>query len=698
MSYRTEDIRNIAIAGHGGTGKTSLVEQLLYAGGQIPRPEPVSSGKSVSDFTEEEIEHGISIHTSLSHIFWKQHKINILDSPGSADFVGEAVAAFRTAESAVMVVDAQAGVQIETIKLWRRLDRRNKPRIVFINKMDGQRADFQACLADLREKFGRDEKPFIPVAIPVGAGNDFRGVIDLLTMKAWMLSQDGERESETSIPPDLLAEATTMHESMIEAAAVGDDQLLAKFLETEDLTLDEAVLGLSEGLAANKLVPVFCGSAEHSCGIASFLDFLTIAAPAPTGIEEVGYNENHQEQKIAIDRGVPFSAFSFKTSIDQYAGKLSYLKVITGHLRPDSEILNVRSGKRERISKIYMAQGRKLEEVDEIFAGDLGIVAKIASAHTNDSFCLPDNYVEYRPLQLPSPVYSLAVSAESKKDVDRLSEILTKALEEDKTLALAYNEETRETVLSGMGDLHLSLLFEKAFKTAKITVISSTPKVAYREAMTQSAEAEFTHKKQSGGHGQYAKVLMKFSPLERGAGFEFVNEIHGGSVSRGYMPGIEKGLLEGMEQGVVAGYPVVDLKAVIYDGKEHPVDSSEMAFKLAARGALKEALAKGRCTLLEPVMTLTVFVEENCLGDILSDLSAKRGRVLGQNALGGGIVEVSAEVPQAELLRYAIDLKSMTSGTGSFELAFAYYSPISGRIADEVIAAAAAAPERAQQH
>jgi elongation factor G len=685
MSYTTDDIRNIAVAGHGGTGKTTFVENLLFSGNQLEKPETTESGKTVSDFTEEEIEHKTSIHTSLSHIFWKGHKINILDTPGSGDFIGEVVAGFRTAESAVVLVDSQSGVQIETIKLWRRLNTRNKPRIVFINKMDQTRAGFESVLEDLGDKFSDDEKPFIPITIPIGTAEGFKGIIDLLHMKAYMVHAPGEKEKEVEIPEDMRAIAQEYHEKMIEAAAVGDDELMEKFLEEEDLSLEEAIRGLTEGLVENKLVPVFCGSALQNTGISAILDFLNIAAPSPKGIDEVAYTSNDEEIHMHIDKDAPFSAFSFKTSIDQYAGKLSYIKVITGILKPDMEVLNSRENKKEKISKLYMCQGKKLEEVEELFAGDLGIIAKVASAHTNDSFCTPDKDFCYKPLQLPQPVYSVSVTASTKKDQDKLAELLLKATEEDKTLQLNYNPETKESVFSGMGELHLNLIFEKIKKATKMEIITHPPKVPYRETMTIATDAEYTHKKQSGGHGQYGKVLMKFRPLQRGEGFTFANEIHGGSVSKGYMPGIEKGLLEGMEQGILAGYPVVDVGATIIDGKEHPVDSSEMAFKLAARGALKEALTKGKCTLLEPVMELHVFIEDKYLGDILSDLSSKRGKVLGQNQLGGGIIEVQAEVPQNELLRYSIDLKSMTSGTGSFEMKFAYYSPIGGKAAEEVI-------------
>jgi elongation factor G len=687
MSYRTEDIRNIAVAGHGGTGKTTFVENLLFDGGAIDRPEPVESGKTVSDFTEEEISHNMSIHTSLSHIFWKDHKINILDTPGAADFVGEVVAAFRTAESAVVMIDAESGVQIETIKLWRRLESRQKPRIVFINKMDKDRADFTRTLEDLENKFGTQ---FVPVTMPIGSGTDYKGIIDLIHMKAYLSPGAGKKSEPSDIPADLKDMAQEFHEKMVEAAALGDDELTEKYLEEMDLTVEDAIKGLTEDLVEGKVVPVFCGSAVLNSGIAAVLDFLNIAAPAPTGIDEVRYDLEKKEHHTPISQDGKFSGFSFKTSIDQYAGKLSYIKAVIGCLKPDMEVYNIRERKKERISKIYMCLGKKLDEVDGLCAGDLGIINKIDTAHTNDTFSEEDHELVFKPLQLPQPVHSVAISAGSKKDQDKLGELLQRYAEEDKTLLLNYNAETKETVFSGMGELHMNLVFESIKKSAKIEVITETPRIAYRETITKPVETEYTHKKQSGGHGQYGRVNMRFRPLERGEGFQFANEIRGGSIGKGYMPGIEKGIIEAMEEGPLAGYPVVDLAAVVFDGKEHPVDSSEMAFKMAARGALKQAYEKAAPKLLEPYVKLHVFVEDTYMGDVLSDLSSKRGRVEGQNDLGGGIVEIVAEVPQGELLRYSIDLRSITSGTGGFEMEFSHYEPVMGKIAENIIADAKA--------
>ncbi len=680
MAYSTEMIRNIAVAGHGATGKTSFVEQLLVAGKAIPEPGRVESGKTVSDYTPEEIENGISIHTSLSNLEWNDHKINILDTPGASDFVGEVVTAFRAAESAVIMVGARAGIQIETIKLWRRLDKRNMPRIVFINKMDEERAAYDNVLNDLREKF---DITVVPITIPVGVAGDFKGVIDLISMKYWPAGAS----SAEDIPEGMADRVEEYRALLIEAAAEGDDELTMKYLEEENLTENEVHRGITEGIRDNKIVPVFCGSALQNAGLSVFLDFLTWASPSPAGVKEVVVAKDGTETEFVISKESPFSAMNFKTTLDQFSGKLSFVKIMGGILTTDTEFVIERDGKKQKAGKLFTALGKKLNDASELDAGDLGVMAKIGDAHTNDTFHSPDQHMNFRPLALPQPVYTLAISAGSKKDEDKLNEQLVRVTEEDKTFTVTFDPETHETVIAGMGELHINTILNKIKTTQKIEIETRPPRVAYRETITKSTETSYRHKKQSGGHGQFGEVHIRVRPLERGQEYDFANEIKGGSVSKGYVPGIEKGFHEAMEHGVLAGYPVRDIGIVLFDGKEHPVDSSEMAFKIAARGALRQAMEKCGPVLLEPVMKLSVFIEDQYLGDVLSDLSSKRGRVLGQDQLGGGIVEIDALVPQAELLRYAIDLKSMTAGTGSFEMVFDHYDPVQGKIADDIVAA-----------
>jgi elongation factor G len=682
MSFTTDKIRNIAITGHGATGKTTLVEHMLFVGGVIPKAEPVESGRTVSDYSEEETSQKISIKTSVMHLSWDSVKINILDTPGSADFMGEVVSALRACESALIVVGAKAGVQIETIKIWRRLEARNMPRIVFVNKMERDQADFRKVLEDLKARFN---KPFVPIAVPMGTGADYKGVLNLIEEKAYFTPKAGEQESAVPVPEDQKSLINDYRELLIESAAEGDDDLLNKFFDEGSLTPDEVRKGIAEGITNNKVVPVLCGAANLNSGVKSLLDFIAQEAPPPQIHRE---KIAGSEDLAAVDPDAPFSAFCFKTAIDQFSGQLSFLKIISGKLAHDSEAVNSREGKKERVGKVYECQGKKLSEIPEAAAGDICILAKLASTHTNDTLHAAEKAVAYEALALSAPVHAIAVSAKAKKDEDKLAQMLQRVAEEDKTFRVSFNAETKETVISGMGELQINMILTKIKDSQKIDIDTKIPQVAYRETITKASDAVYRHKKQTGGHGQFAEVSIQVKALPRGEHYSFENAIRGMAVSKGYIPGIEKGLHEAMEHGVLAGYPVMDVGVTLVDGKEHPVDSSEMAFKLASREALKAAMEKAGPVILEPVMKLLVFIEEQYLGDVLSDMSSRRGRVHGQDQLGGGIVEVKAEVPQAELLRYAIDLKAMTSGTGTFETEFDHYSPVTGKHAEDIIKAA----------
>ena len=683
MSFTTADIKNVAIIGHSGTGKTTLLEQILYNGGVIPKAEATDTGKTVSDYTDEEIERQISIHTALAHVEWNDHELNLLDTPGIADFVGEVVATLRAAESALMVVGARSGVQIETIKLWRRLDKRKMPRTVFINRLDLDRASFDTTFSDLNEKF---DKTFVPVTIPIGSGADFQGVVNLIENNAYLVHDKLAKDQPSEIPADMMDQVQEYRLTMIESAAEGDDELMEKYFEEGTLTEDEIRRGLLEGLRDNKIVPVLCGSAELNNGVTSLLNFLINNAPSPATYKELAFDKEENEIELPFSPDEPFCSIVFKTSIDQFSGKLSFIKVIDGVLSADTETINYREDKKEKITKVFKANGRKLDEVKELVAGDIGVITKVESLHTNDTLCSPERRIKLKPLALPNPVYALTVIAADRNSDDKLNDFLHRITEEDLTFNVSFNSETKESVISGMGELHINMILNRIKEKQKLDINTKTPRVAYRETITKPAGAEYTHKKQTGGHGQFGRVVIEIRPLERGEQFSFENSIRGQAVSKGYMPGIEKGLREGMEEGYMAGYPLVDIGATIVDGKEHPVDSSEMAFKQAGKGALKEALGKADPVLLEPMMNLRVFVDNQYLGDILSDLSSKRGRVHGQEDLGGGIMQVNAEVPQAEMLRYAIDLRSLTSGTGSFELEFDHYEAVRGKIAEEIIA------------
>jgi elongation factor G len=695
MSFTTADIRNIAIIGHSGTGKTTLLEQMLFNGDVIPKAETVDSGKTVSDYTDEEVERQVSIHAALAHLEWHEKELNILDTPGIADFVGEVVSSLRAADTGLMVVGAYSGVQIETIKLWRRLDARNMPRVVFINKLDRDRADFDSTFSDLNAKF---DKTFVPVTIPIGSGDSFKGIVNLIENRSYLVHDPSKKDQPSDIPEDMQDQVEEYRLTLIETAAEGDDELLEKYFEEGSLTEEEVRRGLMEGLRDNKIVPVLCGSAQQNNGIASLLNFLANNAPPPSYFQESAYDGDENEIALKIDESEPLSAFVFKTSIDQFNGKLSFMKVVSGSFDAETDAINTREHKKEKIHKIYRVNGRKLQEVKSLKAGDLGVVNKLDTVHTNDTLANPDRPITLKTLALPQPVFGVTVMANDRKTEDKLNDFLHRITEEDLTFHVTFNEETKESVISGMGELHINMVLDRLREKQKLDVETKTPKVAYRETITKEAKADYRHKKQSGGHGQFAEVHIEVYPLERGEEFAFENAIRGQAVSKSYMPGIEKGLREAMSEGYLAGYPMVDIGTRVVDGKEHPVDSSEMAFKMAAKGAIRSAFEKCDPVLLEPVMHLRVLADDQYLGDILSDLSSKRGRVQGQENLGGGIVQIEAEVPQAEMLRYAIDLRSITSGTGSFEMDFDHYEEVRGKIAQDIISASKQEAAAAAEH
>jgi elongation factor G len=685
MAYTAEFIKNVSIAGHGGTGKTTLFERLLFAGGAILKAEAVESGKTVSDSSPEEIDRKISIHSALAHVERGGKKINFFDTPGSPDFTGDVILSFRASEFALLTVDAHTGVQIETIKLWRNLDIRKKPRGVFITRMDTERADFDKILADITEKFKITP---VVITLPMGSGSNYKGVVDVLNGKAYFAGGE-DAEKESPIPDEYKEAFDAARERLIEAAAEGDDSLMEQYIEKGSLTPEEMHKGLIEALADNKFLPAFAGAALKNSGLIPFLDFIADVGPDPRTAKDAAKDSEGKQIEVPLSEDKTLAALIIKTTYDQFSGKLSWVKLICGKLAADSEIYNVTENKKERVGKLYTAQGKKLEEIKELYAGDVGIITKSATLKTNDTISAGDTSLSFLPLRLPEPVHSVAVNAAAKKDDDKLGEFLVRAAEEDKTFRYNFNAETKETVISGMGELQINIILDKIKANQKIEVETHIPRVAYRETITKKAGAEYTHKKQTGGHGQYGKVVMEIAPLKRGENYQFVNAIFGGAIPKNYIPGVEKGVIEGMARGTMAQYPVVDVEVKIVDGKYHPVDSSELSFKLAARNAFRESMKAASPTLLEPVMNLTVFVEEKYLGDVMSDLSGKRGKILGQDSVGG-IAEIRAEVPQAELLRYSIDLRSITSGTGSFSVAFDHYAPISGRIAEDVIKAAEA--------
>jgi len=693
MSVKTDEVCTIAIAGHGQSGKTTFLEHLLFATGAIEKTETVESGKTTSDYTPEEIERKISVYSTLAHVHFGKKEINFWDTPGLSGFVGEVILAFRSSELGLILLDGRVGVQIETIKFWRNLNSRNKTRFIFANKMDDAKADYKHCLEDVKKQFAVDA---FPVTVPMYEGEVYKGVLDVLHGVAYVM--EGGKEKEVPIPESYQAIYKEKLENLAAASAEGDDELMLKFIDEGELTSEEIARGLSLALKDNRVVPFFAGSALQGSGFTSLLRFIDEIVPSSAGALERALNKEGEPVSIKVAEDEAFSGLVIKTSNDQFSGKLSYIKVVQGLLKADSEVFNLREEKKERVGKLYKCVGKKMVEVPSLVAGDVGIISKLAFTKTNDTLASSLECLPYVKLKTPEPIYSIAVSAKEKKTEDKITEALYKVCEEDMTVSFVFNPETKQNVLSGMGDLHTGIILSKIEKQTKVEVITAPPRIAYRETIQRKAQAEYTHKKQSGGHGQFGRVVLSIAPLARGDKYSFTNAVFGGAISKGYIPGVEKGVLEAMDRGVLAGYPVVDVAVTVLDGKEHPVDSSEMAFKIAGRNAFRNAMKEAGPVLLEPIMNITVYVESAYLGDIMSDLSSRRGRILGQDSLSGGIEELRAQVPHKELLKYAIDLRSMTSGTGSFEMSFDHYDPISGKIAEEVIQSAKAFMEELEEN
>ncbi len=681
MEFETKNIRNIALAGHSQTGKTTLLEQLLHTGGILAKAATVETGKTVSSSSPEETLRRISIYAYLTHLERKGCLLNIWDTPGASDFTGEVISAFRSSEAALLLVDSRTGAQVETVKLWRDLDRRSKPRMVFLNRVDDARSNVMAAVQDLHDKFNVE---ICQLTIPMGSGPAYKGVIDVLHGKAYFKDASGIEGEGVDVPAEYAEACKTARNVLMGSAAEGDDDLLVKFIDEGELTDEEIMAGLKAAFAANKVVPCFSGDPLHGSGLVPLLDFIADVCPSPQESLELAMTADGTESAVKIQSDGAFGALVVKTAGDQFSGKLSYLKIISGSLSADSSVFNMNGGKAEKIGKLYRTQGKKLEEVKKVCAGDICVVAKIAAA-TGDSLAADSQTLPYKPLRRPEPVYSLAISCAEKKNEMKVNEELSKVGESDRTVTFVYNPETRQNVLSGMGELQLQIILDRIHADTGIEIQTSVPRVAYRETVQRKEIAEYTHKKQTGGHGQYAKVQLSVESQGRGAGFKFTNAVFGGAIPKNYIPGVEKGVRQAMESGVLAGYPVVDISVTVLDGKHHPVDSSDLAFQIAARTALSEAMRKAGPLLLEPVMNLSVWAETKYIGDIMSDLSSRRGRILGQEAIGSGIEEIRAQVPQSELLRYAIDLRSITSSTGSFETSFDHYDPVSGKLADKIV-------------
>jgi elongation factor G len=684
QQYGLDKIRNVVLLSHSGAGKTSAAEAMLFSAGAITRLGKISEGTTTSDYDPDEIKRQISINLSVLPCEWKGAKINLLDTPGYADFVGEVRAAMRVAEGAVIVLSAASGIEVGTEQVWSYCQDARLPRLVYINKMDRENVDFFRTVQQLQAKFGAG---CLPVQLPIGAQDTFQGVVDLLTMKAYT----GNEGKEGEVPAALQAQAASYREKLVEAVAEGDDKLIEKYLSGEPLTTQELFGGLKKGVAEGRLAPVFAGSAGKNIGMARLLDAINEFLPSPQGGDVVTVTAGGHEKAKPRQDG-PMAALVFKTSADPYVGKLTYFRVYTGAVSSNSQVFNSSRGAPERVGQLFVLRGKNQETVSQLGAGDIGAVAKLAATNTGDTLCSPDKPVKLAPIEFPEPGYNLAVHPLTKTDVDKLGSALSRMVEEDLTLRVRRDPETTETIISGIGGSQLEVVAEKMTRKFGVGVKLDMPKVPYRETILTATKAEYKHKKQTGGHGQYGHVVLEVEPLPRGTGHEFLDKVVGGAIPRNYIPAVEKGVNEGFREGVLAGYPVADVRATAVFGSFHPVDSSEICFKIAGAGALKKGLSQGQPILLEPIVNIKVTIPEEYTGDIIGDLNTKRARVHGMNP-GGGVNVIEAQVPLAEVLRYAIDLKSITQGRGRYTIQFSHYEEVPSHITQKIVAAKQAEKE-----
>jgi elongation factor G len=677
QQYGLENIRNVVLLSHSGAGKTSAAEAMLLKAGAIKRLGKVDDGSTTSDYDPDEIKRKISISLSLLPGEWQGAKINLIDTPGYSDFVGEVRAAMRVSEGAVIMLCAASGVEVGTEQVWGYCEKSALPRLIFVNKMDRENADFNKTVGQIQERFGAR---CLPLQLPIGAQTSFEGVVSLLNMKAYT----GSDAKEAEVPEALQSQANSYREKLIEAVAEVDDKLIEKYLEGQELSQEEIGAGLRQAIAAGKVVPILTGSALKNIGIGMLLDAINGYLPSAKEGKVVTVSDS-KEETSAPSAEAPLAALVFKTSADPYVGKLTYFRVYNGAIASNSQVWNANRNGAERIGQLFMVRGKNQEPVAQVGAGDIGAVAKLTTTNTNDTLCTQAKPLKLALIEFPAPGFSLAVHPKTKADLDKLGAALTRLAEEDPTIEVRREAGTNETVMSGIGESQLEVAADRMQRKFGVGIKLEVPKVPYKETITSGSKAEYKHKKQTGGHGQYGHVLLELEPLPRGTGHEFADKIVGGAIPRNYIPAVEKGVNEAIQEGVLARYPVIDVRATVYDGSFHPVDSSEICFKIAGAGAFKKGLSEGQPILLEPIVNIEVTVPEDYTGDIIGDLNTKRARVQGMNPVGGFNI-IEAQVPQAEVLRYSIDLKSITQGRGSYKASFSHYEEVPAHIAEKIIA------------
>ncbi len=685
-NIEVDKIRNVAVIAHGGAGKTSLVEAMLFDSGSIDRLGSVLDGTTTTDYEPEEIERKITITSSLAFCNWNNCRINLVDTPGFINFLEDTRGCLRAVDGAIVIVSAISGVKAETQKIWKYASDYELPRIVFVNKMDKDMANFSRAIGDVEKAFGIDA---LALQIPIGAGDSFSGIVDLIKMKAYKYTSSKPEEAE--IPSELQAEIEEYRKKLVEKIAEADDALLERYLEGGNLTDEEIIKGVKEGSLTKRFVPIICGSATKNIGIQLLLDTVTLCLPSPVEMARIspikGKNpKDGSEVQRKPASGEPFSAYVFKTIADPFAGRLSIFRVYSGSLKADSNVLNSVTGAKERVGQVFHLLGKKQIPAQVLGPGEIGVVAKLKETYTGDTLCDESNPIIYNKVPFADPIIAYAISPKSKGDEEKVSTGLHRILEEDPTLRFQRDEETKEMLLSGMGQVHLEVTLERLKRKFGVEVVMQTPKVPYRETIKVPSKAQGKYKKQSGGRGQYGDCYLAIEPLPRGGGYAFEDRIVGGVIPQQYRPAVEKGVIETMKEGVIAGYPIVDIKVILYDGSYHTVDSSEMAFKIAGSMALRKAILDAKPVLLEPVMKVEVITPDDTLGAVIGDLNSKRGRVQGVEPQAGGNQKITAMVPMAEMLTYANQLHSLTSGRGLYSMEFATYEEMPSHLAQKIIA------------
>jgi elongation factor G len=671
--YSAEHIRNVALISHVGAGKTSLIDAALYDSGAVTRQGRVDEGSSVADHEPDELKRRMSLHTKVLPVEWKDTKINLIDTPGYADFVGEVKAGLRVADAALVVVTAEKGVEVGTELAWQYADERKLPRVVLVNKLDRENTSFEQALDSLRQQFGLK---VVPLQIPIGEQAGFKGVVDLVTQKGYTF-EGGNKVQEIPVPADLQDSLSTFREQLIESAVESDDAIMEKFLEGEALSDAEVLAVIKKGTRSGELIPVLCGSASKNVGIQTLLDALVDYLPSAA--EAV--------PEDARTLGDTLSLLVFKTAAAQ-VGTISTFRVYSGTLKSDVHAFNIRTKTDERLSQLVTPRGKNQEAATEIPAGDFGAVAKLTNTHTNDTLSTSKDAEPLEPVSFPQPCYTVAVFPKSQADLDKMGTALARVLEEDRTLRMSRDPETAEVHLSGMGESHMQIALEGVKRKFNVDLEAREPRISYRETIRKKARANGRHKRQSGGHGQFGDVWLEIEPLPMGSEetFVFEDKIVGGVVPGQFIPGVEKGVRESLKRGFISGNPMVHIKVALVDGKYHPVDSSAQSFEIAASLGMQEAVPLAGPTLLEPIMTVSIVIPESNMGDVMSDINTKRGRVLGMAPLENGLQQITAHVPQAEMLHYATDLRSITQGRGSFSMEFYEYEEVPANIQQEIVA------------